>query len=114
MPSKYYNLDVVMAIGYRVNSLRSQIFKKWASMVLKNYMLQRYAVNQKRFEAFNKTVEIESRIIAHSYEIETGEMLEAVNLYTSPLDLLDDYAPQCVRRPECNRCVECQFSMQLL
>ena len=103
-PSKYYNLDVVLAVGYRVNSRRGQVFRKWASMVLKNYMLQGYAANQKRLEALNRTIEIESRIIAHSYEIETGEMLEAVNLYTSALDLLDDYDHQCVSRPDGNRC----------
>ncbi len=62
---------------------------------MKDYILEGYAVNQKRLDALNKTVEIESRIIAHMAEIETEEMLEAVNHYTSAFNLLDDHDHQC-------------------
>ena len=102
-PSKYYNLDVILAVGYRVNSRRGQIFRKWASTVLKNYMLQGYAINQKRLEVLNKTVEIETRIIAHMSEIDIDEMMQAVNLYTSALNLLDDYDHQCITKPNGNK-----------
>lgn len=102
-PSKYYNLDVILAVGYRVNSRRGQIFRKWASKVLKSYMLQGYAINKKRLEILNKTVEIETRIIAHMSEIDIDEMMQAVNLYTSALNLLDDYDHQCIVKPNGNK-----------
>ena len=104
-PRKYYNLDVILAVGYRVNSRRGQTFRKWASSILKSYMLQGYALNQKRLEVLNKTVEIESRIIAHMSEIDTSEMMQAVNFYTSALNLLDDYDHQCVIKPNGNKSV---------
>ncbi len=96
----YYNLDVIISVGYRVKSQRGIEFRQWANKILKDYILEGYAVNQKRLDALNKTVEIESRIIAHMAEIETEEMLEAVNHYTSALDLLDDYDHQCVTKPD--------------
>ena len=43
-PTNYYNLDVVIAVGYRVKSLRGVIFRKWATSVLKSYMLKGYAI----------------------------------------------------------------------
>lgn len=98
----YYNLDVIISVGYRVKSQRGIEFRQWANKILKDYILEGYAVNQKRLDALNKTVEIESRIIAHMAEIETEEMLEAVNHYTSALDLLDDYDHQCVTKPDGN------------
>ena len=99
---EYYNLDVIISVGYRVKSQRGIEFRQWANKILKDYILEGYAVNQKRLDALNKTVEIESRIIAHMAEIETEEMLEAVNHYTSALDLLDDYDHQCVTKPDGN------------
>ncbi len=99
----YYNLDVIISVGYRVKSQRGIEFRQWANKILKDYILQGYAVNQKRLDVLNKTIEIESRIIAHMSEIETEEMLEAVNHYTSALDLLDDYDHQCVTKPDGNR-----------
>ena len=47
-PTNYYNLDVILSVGYRVNSKRGIAFRKWANKVLKDYLLKRYAVNQKR------------------------------------------------------------------
>ena len=47
-PSKYYNLDVILAVGYRVNSRRGQVFRKWTSQILKEYLLKGYAIDQSR------------------------------------------------------------------
>lgn len=77
-------------------------FRQWANKVLKQYILQGYALNEKRLEYLNKTVEIESKIIAHMAEIDADEMLSVVNGYTNALDLLDDYDHQCVQKPEGN------------
>ena len=99
---EYYNLDVIISVGYRVKSQRGVEFRQWANKVLKQYILQGYALNEKRLEYLNKTVEIESKIIAHMAEIDTDEMLSVVNRYTNALDLLDDYDHQCVQKPEGN------------
>ena len=47
-PSKYYNLDVILAVGYKVNSKRGVTFRKWATSVLKQYMLKGYAIEPSR------------------------------------------------------------------
>ena len=99
---EYYNLDVIISVGYRVKSQRGVEFRQWANKVLKQYILQGYALNEKRLEYLNKTVEIESKIIAHMAEIDADEMLSVVNGYTNALDLLDDYDHQCVQKPEGN------------
>lgn len=99
---EYYNLDVIISVGYRVKSQRGVEFRQWANKVLRQYILQGYALNEKRLEYLNKTVEIESKIIAHMAEIDTDEMLSVVNGYTNALDLLDDYDHQCVQKPEGN------------
>ncbi len=100
--TQYYNLDVIISVGYRVKSQRGVEFRQWANKVLKQYILQGYAVNQKRLEYLNKTVEIESKIIAHMAEIDTEEMFSVINGYTKALDLLDDYDHQCISKPEGN------------
>ena len=45
---KYYNLDMITAVGYRVNSKRGILFRKWATTILKQYLLKRISVNEKR------------------------------------------------------------------
>ena len=47
-PSKYYNLDVILSVGYKVNSKRGQLFRKWATNVLKQYMLRGFAIDSSR------------------------------------------------------------------
>ncbi len=60
---KHYNLDAIISVGYRVNSKRATQFRIWATSVLKNYLLQGYAVNEKRLlEARNKFNELQTAI----------------------------------------------------
>lgn len=68
-PPKYYNLDVIVSVGYRVKSKRGIQFRKWATQILKDYMLKGYAINERRLEALNKTVEIQNKIIAGFVEM---------------------------------------------
>ena len=75
-PPMYYNLDVIISVGYRVKSQRGIAFRKWATSVLKEYMTKGYAINQKRLEALNKTIQIQSRILASTLELDG--ILEAV------------------------------------
>ena len=53
--TQFYNLDMIISIGYRVKSKNGIIFRKWATSILKDYMIKGYAVNQKRLEYFSKT-----------------------------------------------------------
>ena len=55
---EYYNLDMILSIGYRVKSKNGIIFRQWANKVLKDYMLKGYAVNQKRLEYLEKTIKL--------------------------------------------------------
>ena len=54
----YYNLDMIISIGYRVKSTQGVIFRKWANKILKDYMLKGYAINQRRLEYLEKTVKL--------------------------------------------------------
>ena len=56
-PPKYYNLDVIISVGYRVKSKRGVEFRKWANSILKKYIIDGYAINEKRLQALEKTVD---------------------------------------------------------
>ncbi len=101
--TEYYNLDMIISVGYRVKSQRGVEFRRWANKVLKEYILHGYAVNEKRLEALQKTVEIQSRILSSVLEIDGDEVLQAVNQYTRALSLLDQYDHQSLSRPEGNK-----------
>ena len=99
----FYTLDVIISVGYRVKSQRGTEFRQWANRVLKQYILKGYAINEKRLAALNKTVEIQSKIIANTLELEEAEVLRAVNLYTDALVLLDQYDHQSLKKPNGNK-----------
>lgn len=99
-PVKLYNLDMIISVGYRVKSKRGIAFRRWANSVLKDYLIQGYAVNQKRLEALNKTIDIQNRMLAYSLNIDKEELSKVINEYTRALDLLDNYDHQCLEKPK--------------
>ena len=101
-PVAYYSLDVIISVGYRVKSRRGIEFRRWANTVLKEYILQGYAVNNKRLEALEKTVEIQSKMLSSVLEVDGNEVLQAVNQYTKALTILDQYDHQSLERPAGN------------
>ena len=101
--TKYYNLDVIISVGYRVKSQRGIEFRRWANKVLKDYIIKGYAINDKRLEALQKTVEIQAKMLATAIEGDSDEVLRAVNLYTQALTLLDQYDHQSLEKPEGNQ-----------
>ncbi len=101
--TKYYNLDVIISVGYRVKSRRGIEFRRWANKVLKDYIIKGYAINDKRLEALQKTVEIQAKMLATAIEGDSDEVLKAVNLYTQALTLLDQYDHQSLEKPEGNQ-----------
>ena len=98
--TKYYNLDVIISVGYRVKSKRGIEFRRWANKVLKDYIIKGCAVNDKRLQALQKTVEIQAKMLATAIEGDSAEVLKAVNLYTRALTLLDQYDHQSLEKPE--------------
>ena len=100
---EYYNLDVIISVGYRVKSKNGIIFRKWANKVLKDYLLKGYAVNQKRLEYLEKTVrliDIAGRIDDDLNGEEAKEIIKVINGYSNALNLLDDYDHRCVVKPK--------------
>lgn len=95
----YYNLDMIISVGYRVKSQRGITFRKWATAILKEYMVQGYAVNEKRLKVLNKAIEIQSNIIADILELDSKEVLDVIQKYSQALELLDDYDHQIVKKP---------------
>lgn len=96
---RIYNLDMILSVGYRVNSKRGIAFRKWANSVLKSYMLKGYAANEKRLAALQKTVDLQTKMLATSLEIDEKEVLQAVKQYSQALMLLDSYDHQTLNKP---------------
>lgn len=97
---KIYNLDMILAVGYRVKSPNGIIFRKWATSILKDYMIRGYAINKKRLDALHKTVEIQTRILASTLELDEKEVLNVIETYANALSLLDDYDHGLLSKPE--------------
>ena len=97
---KVYNLDMILAVGYRVKSPNGIVFRKWATSILKDYMIKGYAINQKRLEALDRTVKIQSRIIASTLDLNEKEVLDVVEAYADALSMLDDYDHGCLTKPD--------------
>ena len=98
----YYNLDVIISVGYRVKSQRGIIFRKWANKVLKEYLIQGYSINNKRLEKLNKVIDIQNKMLASALNIDSYELTEVIKTYTNALDLLDDYDHQRLEKPKGN------------
>ena len=98
-PVQFYSLDVIISVGYRVKSKRGIEFRQWASKILKQYMIDGYAINEKRLHALQKTVDIQTRMLADALNVEEKDVLRAVNLYTDSLILLDQYDHQAIVKP---------------
>jgi len=98
----YYSLDVIISVGYRVKSKNGVIFRKWATKVLKDYMIKGYAVNQKRLEYLEKTIkliDIAGRIDTELKGTEAQEIIKVINNYSNALNLLDDYDHKRISKP---------------
>ncbi len=93
----YYNLDMIISVGYRVNSKRGTQFRIWANQVLKDYLVKGYVVNEKiklqQYDDLKQTVKLLSNVI-HQTELSADEatgLLQVITDYTYALDTLDKY-----------------------
>ena len=103
--TEYYNLDVVLSVGYRVKSNKGIIFRRWATKILKDYTLKGYAVNQQRLEYLEKTVkliDIAGRLAPELAKDDAKEILSIIANYSKALNLLDDYDHHSIKKIEGN------------
>ncbi|HHC80032.1 MAG TPA: Fic/DOC family protein [Flavobacteriia bacterium] len=100
--TKYYNLDVIISVGYRVKSQRGTEFRIWATQVLRNYILQGYSVNIKRLKELKQSIQlIQNTVGSDSLEKEqTKAIVEVLSEFALGLDLLDGYDHQNIEIKE--------------
>lgn len=94
---EYYNLDVIISVGYRVKSQRGVEFRKWANNVLRQYIMQGYAVNHNRIKELGEVIRIMKRT---QNTLDARQVLAVIERYSTALDLLDDYDHQTMTRPK--------------
>lgn len=88
-----YNLDMIISVGYRVNSLRATQFRQWATQTLKDYLVKGYAINEKRLAQKEQEVQVLKNgihILSRAIEEKTAEN-EWLSVFANGLSLLDDY-----------------------
>ena len=95
----FYNLDVIISVGYRVKSHRGVEFRRWANNVLKDYIVRGYAVNNNRIQQLGEVVKLMKRT---ENSLDTKQVLDVVGRYTADLNLLDDYDHQAIKKPKGN------------
>lgn len=96
---EYYNLDMIISVGYRVKSRRGLEFRRWANNVLKQYILRGYAVNNNRITQLGEVIQVMKRT---QDALDSGQVLSVIEKYSTALDLLDAYDHQNMERPKGN------------
>ncbi len=96
-PPVYYNLDVIISVGYRVKPKRGIEFRKWANAVLRDYVMKGYAVNESRMHQLGEVIRLMKRT---QNDLDSRLVLTVVERYSTALDLLDDYDHQTMKRPK--------------
>jgi prophage maintenance system killer protein len=110
--SNFYNLDMIISVGYRVNSKRGTQFRIWANKILKDYLVEGYVLNERklkeqtsRIKELEKTLDIFSKV-TESYQLKQDEfagIIKVVKDYTYALDVLDKYDNQTLTISSTNR-----------
>ena len=95
-PAQYYNLDVIISVGYRVKSQRGVEFRRWANGVLKQYLLKGYSVNKSRLAQLGKMLRLMKRT---EQMLDAPQVLSVIQRYNNALELLDEYDHQTLKRP---------------
>lgn len=97
-PPMYYNLDVILSVGYRVNSRRGITFRKWSTAILKDYAVRGYAINSNKI-SYEEQLQLIKVLERSSKQLEAAEILSVLEHYTLALQLLDDYDHKRIKRP---------------
>lgn len=106
-PTNFYNLDIIISVGYRVKSQNGIAFRRWANKILKDYMLKGYAVNERRLECLEKSIkllDIANRGTERITSLEEAkDIIKIINNYTKALNLLDDYDHRTLKKLKGNK-----------
>ena len=110
-PVKFYNLDVVISVGYRVNSKRGTQFRIWATNILRKHLVDGYTINEKRLKASgHKYRELQKslRLLGNVIQVEavSGEtkgLIQVITEYSHALDILDDFDHERLSVPKGTR-----------
>lgn len=94
---EYFNLDIILAIGYRVNAKQGMAFRKWASKILKQYIYQGYSVNEEKLRKLDIAVQIMKRVYDR---LDSKQILDVIESYSRALNLLDDYDHESIQKPK--------------
>ncbi|MFQ6792974.1 MAG: RhuM family protein [Thomasclavelia sp.] len=98
---KYYNLDVIISVGYRVKSKKGILFRKWANNILKEYLLKGYVVNDRHFQDIEYVTRMLDQYKGAGGKLPTGDsMLEFLKAYQRGFKILDDYDHHTLEVPE--------------
>lgn len=98
---RFYNLDAILSVGYRVNSKRGTQFRIWATQVLRDHLMKGYSVNRNRLRELNQAIRLISDTVNRRdlSGDEAKALLRVVGEYSRALDLLDDYDHQRLTTP---------------
>lgn len=109
---EYFNLDVIISVGYRVNSKRGTQFRQWATQRLRDYLVKGYAINEKRLKAsqqqltdLKKSLSLLENVVKQK-QLSTDEavgLLKVVAAYSHALNLLDQYDHQQLQVPQAKK-----------
>ena len=98
---KYYNLDVILAVGYRTNSSKGILFRKWANNILREYLLKGYVINERHYQDIEYITHVLDKYKMAGGQLPTSDaMLEFLKAYQRGFKILDDYDHHTLEVPE--------------
>lgn len=99
---KHYNLDMILSVGYRVNSKKATMFRQWATKTLRNYIVNGYAINKtriaKNYDKFLSTVDDIKKLLPAGSAVESKDIVELVSLFADTWLSLDAYDKELLPR----------------
>jgi len=105
--TKFYNLDAIISVGYRVNSMQATQFRIWATKVLKQHLVDGYTINEKRLKLaehkyleLQKSLKLLDNVILLDVSDETRGLIHVITEYSRALDILDDFDHQRLSMPK--------------
>jgi len=105
--TKFYNLDAIISVGYRVNSTRSTQFRIWATGIIKKHLVSGYTINEKRLKhaehkylELQKSLKLLGNVISLDISDEAKGIIQVITEYSKALDILDDFDHQRLSTPK--------------
>jgi len=117
--TKFYNLDAIISVGYRVNSMQATQFRIWATKVLKQHLVDGYTINEKRLKLaehkyleLQKSLKLLDNVILLDVSDETRGLIHVITEYSRALDILDDFDHQRLSMPKGTTCSKFELTYE--